>query len=278
MPRPVVSLPRDFAMDLHHLNENLWYLHFIDEFFRFSTGATIRNKHPNTVTQIFLKQWINIFGTPNSIYSDNGGEYVPKDVIDFCENFNIKTKTTRDESAWSNGICEHHNAIITEMLLKMKNDCQCDWETALAWAFSAKNCLINVNGFSPHQIVFGKKIALPSIFTDQPSADLPENEIVIKHLNTLHATRQAFITAESSRKLKLALRKQTRNTRGFLKLVQKFTLNEISIKNGVVLVTLSDRTAQLFILDKVEYCTKLIAHAQNSLLISNIHQHSVQSI
>ena len=163
------------------------------------------------------------------------------------------------------------------MLLKVKKDCHCDWETALAWVFSAKNCLINVNEFSPHQIVFGKNITIPSICTDQPSADLPENEIVITHLNTLHATRQAFITAESSRKLKLALRKQTRNTRGFLKLVQKFTLNEISIKNGVVLDTLSDRKAQLFILDKVEYCTKLIAHAQNSLLISNIDQHSIQS-
>ena len=76
------------------------------------------------------------------------------------------------------------------MLLKVKNDCQCDWETALAWVFSAKNCLINVNGFSPRQIVFGKNIILLSIFTDQPSADLPENEIVTKHLNTLHATRQ----------------------------------------------------------------------------------------
>ena len=53
VPRPVVSLPRDFAMDLHHLNENLWYLHFIDEFFRFSTGATIRSKHPNTVKNFF---------------------------------------------------------------------------------------------------------------------------------------------------------------------------------------------------------------------------------
>ena len=104
------------------------------------------------------------------------------------------------------------------MLLKVKKDCQCDRETALAWAFSAKNCLINVNGFSPHQIVFGKNITLPSIFTDQPSADLPENEIVIKHLNTLHATRQAFITAEFSRKLKLALRKQRRNTTDFFEI------------------------------------------------------------
>ena len=171
--RPVASLPRatsfndNIAMNLHHLNENLRYLYFIDEFSPLSTGATIRNKHPNTVIQIVLKQWIGIFGTPNSIYSDNGGEFVSKDVIDFCEIFSIKIKTAPAESPWSNGICERLNAIITEMLLKVKNYCQCDWETALAWAFSTKNCLINVNGFSLHQIVFGKNITLPSIFTER---------------------------------------------------------------------------------------------------------------
>ena len=45
--------------------------------------------------------------------------------------------------------------------------------------------------------------------------NLPENEIAIRHLNALHATRQAFIITESSRKLKLALRKQTQQTRYF---------------------------------------------------------------
>ena len=103
------------------------------------------------------------------------------------ENFNIKIKTTAAESPRSNEICERHNSIITETLLKVKEDIKCDWETALAWALSAKNSLINVNGFSPHQIVFGENIKIPS-------ADLPENEIVIiKHLNTLHATRQHLL-------------------------------------------------------------------------------------
>ena len=79
-----------------------------------------------------MKQWTSIFGTPNLIYSDNGGEFVSKGVIDSRENFSIKIKTTPAESPWNNGVCERHNAIITEMLLKVKNDCQCDWETALA--------------------------------------------------------------------------------------------------------------------------------------------------
>ena len=108
-------------------------------------------------------------------------------TIDFCENFNIKIKTIAAEFPWSNGICEHHKAIITETLLKVKEDSNCNWETALAWALSAKNSLINANGFSPHQIVFGKNIKIPSIYVDQPSADLPENKILIRHLNVLHA-------------------------------------------------------------------------------------------
>ena len=100
---------------------------------------------------------------------------------------------------------------------------------------------------------------------------------VIKHLNTLHATRQAFITAEFSRKLKLALRKQTRNTPDFFEIGGKVYFKRNMIKNGVVLVMLSDSAVQLFILDKAEYCTKPMVHVHNSLLISNIHQHSTQS-
>ena len=82
----------------------------------------------------------------------------------------------------------------------------------LAWALSAKYSLINVNGLRLHQTVFDKNSKIPSIYVDQPSADLPQNKIVIRHLNALHVTRQAFITTESSRKLKLALSIEKTNT------------------------------------------------------------------
>ena len=113
------------------------------------------------------------------MFNDNGDEFMSKDFIDFCENFKIKIATAA-ESSWSNGICERHNAIITETLLKVKEDSNCNWERVLALALSAKSSLINVNGFSPHQIVFSKNIKIPSIYVDQPSAELPENETVIR--------------------------------------------------------------------------------------------------
>ena len=41
-------------------------------------------------------------------------------------------------SPWSNGNCERHNHLITTMLLKMRDDVKCSYDTALAWAITAK--------------------------------------------------------------------------------------------------------------------------------------------
>ena len=38
----------------------------------------------------------------------------------------MKVTTTAAEAPWSNSICERHNAIITDICLKVKNDTNCD--------------------------------------------------------------------------------------------------------------------------------------------------------
>ena len=43
-------------------------------------------------------------------------------------------------------------------------------DVTLTWAVSAKNALINHNGFSPAQLVFGKASNLPSPINDHLSA------------------------------------------------------------------------------------------------------------
>ena len=74
-------------------------------------------------------------------------------------------------------------------------------ETALAWALNAKNCLMNINGFSPHQLVFGQNVKLPNIFNDQISAGTPKTKTVREDILVLYAARKAFINAETSDKL-----------------------------------------------------------------------------
>ena len=60
-------------------------------------------------------------------------------------------------------------------MLKVKEDINCPWETAFVWAVNAKNSFINVSGFSPHQLVFGKNISLPSALNNKLSAGYSEN-------------------------------------------------------------------------------------------------------
>nr|XP_039264060.1 uncharacterized protein LOC120339893 [Styela clava] len=217
-PRPVVGLPRSnevnetVALDLHQLGPSLWYLHVIDEFSRYSNAALIHSKSPKIIIQKFLQFWVSIFGAPRRVISDNGGEFNNEEFRDMCENFNISVKTTPAYSPWSNGVCERHNQILTNILIKIKKDVQCNWETALAWSVCAKNSLVNNSGFSPTQIMFGRNINLPSVMKD----DLPAlegktiSEKVGEHINTLHASRKAFIEAESSQRIRRALRSNTR--------------------------------------------------------------------
>ena len=75
--------------------------------------------------------------------------------------------------------------------------------------------LINVNGFSPHQLVFGQNINLRNVLNDRFSAGVTETKLVGEHIATLHAARDAFIAAESSDKFRRTLRKQTQKTREF---------------------------------------------------------------
>ena len=81
----------------------------------------IRSKHPNIIIKLFLQNWISMFRSPKKVFSDKGPE--------------------------RGGECGG-------LLLKVKEDINCPWKTALAWAVNANNYFINVCGFSPHQLVF----------------------------------------------------------------------------------------------------------------------------
>ena len=108
VPRPVVGFAwaTDFnqtvGMDLKELGPSLWFLHIIDEFTRFSNAAIIRSK--TAVIKKFLQCWISLFGAPQKVISDNGGEFDSNEFRNLCENFNITVKTTPAYSPWSNGL------------------------------------------------------------------------------------------------------------------------------------------------------------------------------
>ncbi len=222
--KPAVCLPLAYsfneviAMDLHELGPSLWYLHIIDVFTRYSAATVIKSKQSGVIAKKLLLNWISIHGSPKTILTDNGREFDNNELRDLGENFNIIIKTTPAYSPWSNGILERHNKTLTEILDKVKDGNNIDLETALAWAVNSKNSLCNVHGYSSHQLVYGGNPNLPTTLTDKPPAleGTTMSKIVADHLTALHVTRKAFIEAESSERIRRALRKQTRSFDNFV--------------------------------------------------------------
>ncbi|XP_033105174.1 uncharacterized protein LOC117107578 [Anneissia japonica] len=162
---------------------------------------------------MFLKHWIDIHGAPKRMMSDNGGEFDNLLVKDMGENFNIEIVTTASYSPYSNGICEKHNGVLTEILMKLKKNHNYDLETSLLWVINAKKCLHNVYGFSPFQIAMGRNPDLPSVLNDKLQALEGQSVCVqvAKHINVMYNARKEFLNTESSEKYRRALRKQTRS-------------------------------------------------------------------
>jgi transposase InsO family protein len=218
--RPVVSLPlaTEFnevvAVDLKEWKPNVYFLHLIDIATRFSLAAVIRKMTPEVITEKIMKLWIGSgMGPPKKFLADNGGEFANEIFRDMCENVNIEVLNTAAYSPWQNGICERNHAVVDNCVEKILEDQpNLNLEIALLWAVNAKNSLSMVYGWSPYQLVFGANTNLPSGLTNKPPA--LENTTISRkfaeHLNALHSGRRAFIQAESSERIRRALRHKIR--------------------------------------------------------------------
>ena len=170
-PQPVVGLAKSdmfngtVSIDLYQLKSNLWFMHMNDEFTHYSSAAIISSK--TSTAKVFMKYWTAYFGLPKTIFSDNGGEFIGQLFLEMFEQFNIHVRTTTSKSPWSNGQCERHKQTLTKILLKIKDDVGCDYETDLSWTVSAKNTFYNFNGFTPSQLVFGLNATLLNFINNQ---------------------------------------------------------------------------------------------------------------
>lgn len=219
-PRPVTCVPlaHDFndvlTMDLKFWRPGTYFFHMIDAATRFSKSVVIRDKRPATIIDKFMLAWVGTFGKPKKILTDNGGEFANTDFLSMAQNLDIEVLTTPAYSPWSNGLCERNHCVIDENVAKLlQENPTLSLEVALTWACNAKNSLSMVYGYSPYQLVFGRNPNLPSVL----SSDLPALENVTSsktfanHLEALHNSREAFIKAEASDRIRRALRSKTRN-------------------------------------------------------------------
>ena len=217
-PRPQSAIPRVDAPDqilTVDLKEwkgkgNKRYIcYLIDMFSRLTTGAFISNKLPDTIVNCILIHWISKFGIFKVLHSDIGGEISNSVMDDVASKLGVELTTTASYSPHQNGVNERNHAVVDMMVTRMlESDRQLSPETALLWAFNAKNSLENYFGFSPFQLHIGKNPKLLSATCDGPpsleNGSLSKN--FVKHVNAMFSAREEFVKLQSSTSLKKALK------------------------------------------------------------------------
>ena len=108
------------------------------------------------------------------------------------------------------------------MIFEIAEDTGCSQQRALYWALRAKNLLSNNNGYSPHQLIYGKNFNFLSILTNNLPALNEEvsSRTAFGNLQTLHAAWKAFV-ADNSNQIKRALKHN----------IQRYN-NDVQYENG----------------------------------------------
>ena len=133
-----------------------------------------------------------MFERPKRIWSDLGGEFNSKEMKEMSEALGIELGTGGAYAPWMNGLCKHNHQTIDRCLKKiMYDNSQMDVEVALVWSNNARNTMKVCNGFSPHQLVFGKNPTLPSATEDKLPAlnGRTTSKTVGEHINALHEAK-----------------------------------------------------------------------------------------
>ena len=117
----------------------------------------------------FTRFWVSHFGPPtHAILADNGGEFRINLMTRLSEMYIMKSFTTAADSPFSNGICEPHNAVITDTLNRVTEEFrELDLDARLAYVCMSKNNPYNNNGSTPSQVMFGRNPSLPSVLVDK---------------------------------------------------------------------------------------------------------------
>ena len=219
-PRPKVGLPpaSDFneivGLDLKVLDKSKgeYILWIVDLFSKMIKGKYIKNKLPATIIEGIISTWIIGDGIgpghpSKGFWSDNGGEFLNNEVLDFAAAMNVSIKMTSANSPWQNGVVERHHAtadIIFEKLIA--DNPGIDLQEAVNHAAFAKNTDTNQTGFSPIQLMTGTNPKFPGLAESNPaSSNMKGCNKYMKTLKTMDYARTKMREIDCDSKIKKAL-------------------------------------------------------------------------
>ena len=195
-------------------DKNIYVFYMMDEFTKYMKGRIIKSKAPEQIINNFNAAWIEDGPGPPSkgIFSDRGGEFRNKHMVEFSQNMGLRLYLTAGHSPFSNGSMERNHYSIDLTILKLlEEDKDIDIEDALRKALYAYNTQVRKSGFSPYQLVYGKQFSFPGIVDGNPASDEPiEKDAIRQQMVQRVKAEDMYRQYEESDKIKRFLAQKAR--------------------------------------------------------------------
>ena len=133
-----------------------------DHFTKFARVVATRNESALTTARSLYDNFITVYGIPGRLHSDQGRNFESKVIKELCRIIGIEKSRTTPYHAMGNGACERFNQTLLKMLGTLTEDKKSKWKVHLSSMVHAYNCTPHEStGFSPYQLMFGRKPVLP---------------------------------------------------------------------------------------------------------------------
>lgn len=142
---------------------------FQDDLTRYFGAIPIVDHTADTVARTMVENVILRFGLPEIIFSDLGVEWINDLFPRIMKILGIKHHKTSPYHPQANGLLERSHSILKAVLRSRTNNFVQNWPQFVPYAVFVINSSVNRStNYSPHEMVFGYKLDLPSNLKRKP--------------------------------------------------------------------------------------------------------------
>ena len=133
-----------------------------DNFTKYAMAVATRNQTAKTTARSLIELFINHYGIPERLHSDQGANFTSQVIRHMCEMLNISQSRTTPYHPQGNGQCERMNRTLLDMLGTMSEEKKSKWKEHLQSMVHAYNCTRHeTTGYSPFELMFGRTPRIP---------------------------------------------------------------------------------------------------------------------
>lgn len=141
---------------------NKYILVVTDYFTRWVEAYPIPDIQTETITNVFIKEFITRYGIPRQVHTDRGTQFTSSLFKEICHIFRIDKTFTTAFHPQSDGLVERFNRTLEEMLSKVVSPDQKNWDDVLPLVLLAyRSSKHESTGFPPSFLMFGREVELP---------------------------------------------------------------------------------------------------------------------